>query len=405
MDATTASPRRMLPLILTITGMGVLAFSIIVPALPDLAEELGVSRGSIGLVQGAVAIPGIFLAVYIGYLADRLGRREVIRISLLIFGTAGLLCFFARSYWLLVGLRVLQGFGTSGLLSLGVVVIGDSFEGHERRWAMGLNLAAITGMTTIAPIVGGFLAEGGAFRPFLVFLVAFPVWWWARRLPSRPPMGETAPPLRHAKETISSLRSEGRLSDFLGMLPMSFITIAVFLGIGITVTPLLLEGEFSLSVSQRGMIAAVGSAASSVASILSGRVGRRFAPSRVMVVAFGLVVAGFSIIGAAPNLWLVALGLALLGSGTGSIFPLFQTYAASAVSANYRGASVGMWVSANRLGQWAGPTAGTAVAASLGERESYFGAAIVMAVVALVWVPLRGSARRRMQRREPPSGR
>ena len=66
-----------------------------------------------------MAIPGIFLAALIGYLADRLGRREVIRASLLIFGTAGLLCFFARSYWLLVGLRVVQGLGTSGLLSLG----------------------------------------------------------------------------------------------------------------------------------------------------------------------------------------------------------------------------------------------------------------------------------------------
>ena len=84
----TQSPRRLLPLILTITGMGVLAFSVILPALPDLADELGVSRGQIGLVQGAVALPGIFLAALIGYLADRHGRRQVIRLSLLIFGGA-----------------------------------------------------------------------------------------------------------------------------------------------------------------------------------------------------------------------------------------------------------------------------------------------------------------------------
>ena len=398
MDAPPPSPRRMLPLILTITGMGVLAFSVIVPALPDLAAELEVSRGAIGLVQGAVAIPGIFLAAYIGYLADRFGRREIIRASLLVFGTAGLLCFFARSYWLLVGLRVLQGLGTSGLLSLGVVVIGDAFVGHERRWAMGLNLAAITGMTTIAPIVGGLVAEGGAFRPFLLFAVAYPVWWWARRLPDRPPIGEVASPLRHARSALASLRSSGRFGDFLGMLPMSFITIGVFLGVGITVTPLLLEREFALSVSQRGMIAAVGSAASSTASVLSGRVGRRFPPSRVLPAAFGLVVTGFVILWAAPNLWFIALGLAVLGSGTGSIFPLFQTFAASAVPAQYRGASVGMWVSANRLGQWAGPTAGTAVASAVGERQSYAGAAVVMAVVALVWMPARAVVRRRVGR-------
>ena len=144
---------------------GVLAFAVIAPVLPDLADELGVSRGSIGLVQGAVAIPGIFLAAYIGYLADRFGRRRVIRVSLIIFGVFGLACFFARSYWVLVGFRILQGLGTSGLLSLGVVLIGDLFTGIERRWAMGLNLAALTMTTTLAPIAGGFIAEGGRRHP------------------------------------------------------------------------------------------------------------------------------------------------------------------------------------------------------------------------------------------------
>ena len=136
--------------------------------LPDLADELGVSRGLIGLLHGAVAIPGIVLSPYIGYLADRSGRRRVIRWSLVIFGIAGVAGFFVRSFWPLVGLRVLQGFGTSGLLSLGVVIVGDLFTGLERRWAMGLNLAGLTLTTTVAPIIGGFLAEGGTFRPFLV---------------------------------------------------------------------------------------------------------------------------------------------------------------------------------------------------------------------------------------------
>ena len=63
-------PRRLLPLILAISGAGVLTFSLISPTLPDLAAELGVSRGVIGMVQGAVAIPGIFLAIFIGYIAD-----------------------------------------------------------------------------------------------------------------------------------------------------------------------------------------------------------------------------------------------------------------------------------------------------------------------------------------------
>ncbi|NIR35282.1 MAG: MFS transporter, partial [Actinobacteria bacterium] len=121
----SANPRQLLLLVLAISGTGVLTFSLISPTLPDLAADLGVSRGVIGLVQGVVAVPGIFLAIAIGYLADLRGRRFVGVASLLLFGIGGTLGFFARSFWPLVAVRAMQGIGTSGILSLGVVVIGD----------------------------------------------------------------------------------------------------------------------------------------------------------------------------------------------------------------------------------------------------------------------------------------
>lgn len=382
-------PHRQLPLIVTITGMGVLAFSVVLPALPDLADELGVSRGAIGLLQGIVAVPGIFLAAYIGYLADRFGRRRVIRISLLVFGVFGVASFFIRSFWPLVAVRGLQGLGTSGLLSLGVVIIGDLFTGLERRRAMGINLAALTGVTTLAPIVGGILAEGGAFRPFLLYGLAFPIFVWARRLPDPGPLRDLSPPLGHLGEALGHLKAERRLSDFLGVLPMSFLTLGIYLGLGLTVLPLFLENEFGLSVSQRGLVQAVLAGASSSASLLSARVGRRFAPRQVISGAFVLIVAGFLIVAASPSLWVLPIGLVVLGSGTGSIFPLLQDYSAGAGPARYRGVLVGTWVSANRLGQFAGPAGGTMVADAIGARRAYFAGAAAMSVVAAIWVPAR----------------
>ncbi len=156
------SPRRLLPVVVAITGLGVLTFAVITPALPDLATELGVSRAAIGFVQGAVAVPGIFLAVVIGYVADRRGRRLVAVASLAIFGVAGLAGFWVRSFWPLVLLRAVQGIGTSGMLSLGVVVVGDLFApGKDRRWALGINSAGITITAMISPIVGPTAARSG----------------------------------------------------------------------------------------------------------------------------------------------------------------------------------------------------------------------------------------------------
>jgi len=389
MPQAEVNPRRLLPLIVTVTGMGVLAFAVIAPALPDLADELGVSRGSIGLVQGAVAIPGIFLAAYIGYLADRFGRRRVIRVSLLVFGIFGLASFFARSYWLLVGTRILQGLGTSGLLSLGVVLIGDLFTGLERRRAMGINMAALTMTTTLAPIAGGFIAEGGAFRPFLVYALAFPVFYLVRRLPDPEVASPPSPPFRHLREAMRLLKREGKRSDFLGVLPMSFLTLGIFLGLGLTVLPLFLEGEFGLSVSQRGLIAAILSGSSSIASVFSGRIGSLLTPRQVLTTAFVFMVVGFAVIGLSPSLLVLPLGLIVLGLATGSIFPLLQDYAASVGPAHYRGMLVGTWVSANRVGQFAGPAGGTAVAGVIGDRRAYFAGAAVMGVIAVTWMPLR----------------
>jgi ACDE family multidrug resistance protein len=398
MSQPVTNPRRLLPLIMTVTGMGVLAFAIIAPALPDLADELGVSRGAIGLVQGAVAIPGIFLAAYIGYLADRLGRRRVIRISLVIFGTFGLACFFARDYRLLITFRILQGLGTSGLLSLPAVLIGDLFTGNERRWAMGISMAGLTLTTTLAPILGGFLAEGGAFRPFLVYLLAFPLFVMVRKLPDPAGATKPAPPFTHLREAMELLKERGRRSDFLGVLPMSFLTLGIYLGLGLTVLPLFLENEFGLSVSQRGLIAAVLSGASSIASALSGRIGARFMPHQVLTGAFSMMVIGFVIVGLSPSLWVLPIGLVVLGLASGSIFPLLSDYSAGAGPAHYRGMLVGTWVSANRVGQFAGPSSGTAIAQSIGYRESYFAGAAVMGVVAITWMPLRRLGRAISQR-------
>ena len=373
--------------------------SVVFPVLPDLADELGVSRGRIGLVQGAVAVPGIFLATYTGYLADRFGRRTVIRWSLLIFGFAGVASFFARSFWPLIATRLVQGLGTSGLMSLGVVVIGDMFVGLERRWAMGMNIAAVTGTTALAPVFGGLLAEGGAFRPFLLTTLAFPLWFFASALPDKPADPVTTRPFVHFRSALDDLRQNRRIGDFLGVLPMSLITLGSFVGLGLTVTPLFLERVFDVSVSRRGFIMAFGAGASSLTSLLAGRIGARIQRGRILMVAFGLMTAGFIVLATAPDVWVIPFGLAMMGMGTGLIFPMLQDYMASAGPARYRGALVGTWVSANRLGQATGPVAASALASGAGERATYLVGAAMMATVGLVWRPMRRTVGRAVDNR------
>ncbi len=383
------SPRRLLPLIVAITGMGVLTFSVITPALPDLADELGVSRGAIGMIQGAVAIPGVFLAIMIGYLTDLRGRRFVAIASLAVFGIAGLGGFFVRSFWPLVLLRAVQGIGTSGLLSLGVVVVGDLFTGAERRWALGINSAGITVTALVSPTIGGLMAQGGTFRPFLLYGLALPLMLWARVLPGRPEGPPPARPFQHVGRMFRSMRSSGTLSDFAGLLPFSVVAMVVFMGFGFTTTPLFLERAFELDATGRGLIISVLSVGSTISTLNTARLAVRYGARRLFGATFvGLTIA-FAIVALAAELWLVAVGLFVLGLALGLLFPLLQDFVASSVPTEYRGAAVGTWISSFRLGQAVGPILATGLAVGIGERPSYWMAAVATAALGLAWQPLR----------------
>jgi MFS family permease len=389
LDPSGSPDWRLLALILGLTAVGQLAFAAIPPVLPELAAALRVSRGAIGLVHGMVAFAGIFLAAYMGYLLDRLGRRRVVRWSLLIFGAAGFACFFAGNFWVILSLRLLQGLGASTLLSIAIVVIGDQFTGYRRTWAMGLNVAAITMMGTLGPVVAGLIGEGGAFRPFLLYLLAFPAWVAARGLPEPGPGPAPQPPLTHLRDALTDLRSRRRLSDFLGMLPVSMITLGVYLGLTQAVTPLFLESEFGLGPTQRGLLLAVGAGMSSTASVLSGRLRTRFRPSWIIRLGLGMEVAGFVAIGLAQNLWAAGVGLALVGGGWGTLTPVLQDFATSVGRTSHRGILVGTWVSGNRVGMFTGPTLMAAAAGGIGERHTYLVGAAIVASVAVALLPVR----------------
>jgi MFS family permease len=385
-----SDPRRLLPLIVAISGLGVLTFSLIAPTLPDLADALGVSRGVIGVVQGAVAVPGIFLAILIGYVADLKGRRFVAIVTLLIFGVAGVAGFFLRSFWPLVIARAIQGIGTSAALSLGVVVVGDLFPpGHQRRWALGINTAGITVTGLFAPVLGGWLASGGVFRPFLVYALAFPVALWARRLPGRPDGPPPPPPVAHVRKMFGIFKETGRFTDFAGLLPFSVVVMIVFVGFGFTTTPLFLERVFDVGSTGRGLLQAVVSVGSSIGALSVARLVGWFAPSRLLSSAFFGIVVAFAVLATSPNLWIAAAGLLVLGLGLGVIFPVIQDFVASSVDGAYRGAAVGTWISSIRLGQSVGPIAGSALADGVGERATYGVAAVTVLLVAVLWRPLR----------------
>jgi ACDE family multidrug resistance protein len=166
---------RNLHVLFGVTLMAVLGVSSITPALPEIRDAFGVTSAQVGLMITIFILPSIALTPVLGVLSDRHGRRKILIPALLLFGIAGGLCAFARSFELLLALRLLQGMGAAALGTLNVTVIGDIFTGHERSAALGYNSSVLSIGTASYPAIGGALATLGWFYPFALAFLAVPV--------------------------------------------------------------------------------------------------------------------------------------------------------------------------------------------------------------------------------------
>lgn len=384
------SRREQLILLITLSCFGSTHLSVLPPALPELAEVLGVSIAAIGWVQGAAVIPGILCSALIGFLADRFGGKRVVLICVTIFTVFGAAGFFASSFAVLVGLRMLQGLGTSGVLGLSIALIGELMEDpRDRLQALGLNLALIYIAHMVIPITSGFLAADGVFRPFLLYLLGVPIGMWALRLKIGKPKATASSPFRHAREARQDMRRRRTGVDTLGLIGVSILAMAVLHGIAFTAIPLLLDEVFGTGSEVRGVVISAFQVGAIVTTLGVVRIFAGRMSGRMMSVGIWLMSVGLALVFVSGSLMLVALGMALSGAGFGLVYTLAQRDAIASVSLAYRGLVFLTLVTGVRIAQTVGPPAASLVTDVIGPRSAFLIAASITALAAMSWRSLR----------------
>jgi EmrB/QacA subfamily drug resistance transporter len=142
------------------TFMLLLDITVVNVALPSIREDLGASFTDLQWVIDAYALTLAALVLTAGSLADRLGRRRVFAVGLVIFSVASLLCALAPDPTSLNLARALQGVGGAVMFAVSLALIAQEFTaGRERGMAMGLYGATIGMAVAIGPLVGGALTD------------------------------------------------------------------------------------------------------------------------------------------------------------------------------------------------------------------------------------------------------
>ncbi|WP_394138902.1 multidrug efflux MFS transporter NorA [Cytobacillus oceanisediminis] len=143
-----------------------LGIGLVIPVLPTLMNELGITGTTVGYLTAAFAIAQLIVSPFAGRAADKWGRKIMIVIGLFIFGISEFLFGFGKDIELLFVSRILGGISAAFIMPAVTAFIADITNLDTRPKALGYMSAAISTGFIIGPGIGGFLAEFGTRIPF-----------------------------------------------------------------------------------------------------------------------------------------------------------------------------------------------------------------------------------------------
>ena len=119
---------------------GVLTFWLFAQAMvnvvPAVQEDLGVSSGTVNI---AISLTALFSGIFIvaaGGLADKIGRKKITNIGLLLSIVGSLCLVLANGSILLILGRVIQGLSAACIMPSTIALVKAYFEGAERQRAL-----------------------------------------------------------------------------------------------------------------------------------------------------------------------------------------------------------------------------------------------------------------------------
>ncbi len=184
-DKKTIGRKELVVMVALLMSLNALAIDGMLPALDEMARELGAAAANERQLVDAVYLLAYGLGCLVpGAIADRFGRRPLLLFSLACYGVLSLLIAMVRDFDTLLVLRGIQGMLTAGLMVVPNAIIRDQYEGDRMARLMSLVSAVFIAVPVVAPSLGQAVLLFAGWRWIFILLagvgVLAAIWVWVR---------------------------------------------------------------------------------------------------------------------------------------------------------------------------------------------------------------------------------
>jgi DHA2 family multidrug resistance protein len=153
--------------------MAIIDTTIVNVAIQTIGGNLGATVDEVAWVATGYILASVVVMPLNGWLTALLGRKRFYAISLALFTVASFFCGSARSIWVLVFYRVIQGLGGGALQPTAQAILFETFPPQRRGAAMAIfGMGAMVG-PAVGPALGGWIVDNASWP--LIFYINIPI--------------------------------------------------------------------------------------------------------------------------------------------------------------------------------------------------------------------------------------
>ncbi len=272
-------------LVALIISLVALSIDAMLPALPEIASDLGFETANDAQFVISMLFVGMgFGQIIFGPLSDSIGRKPAINIGFAVFIIGCLMSIYAQDFDDMMIGRFLQGLGAAGPRIVSIALVRDCYAGRQMARVMSFVMTIFILVPIIAPSIGQLIVNYSSWHSIFVLFLALTVvamLWFSLRQPETLPIDKR---IRFsAAQMIRDIKSICKIPAAIGYtITMGFV-FGAFIGY-LSSAQQILQTQYALG-NQFAIYFGVLAASIGLASLVNAQLVMRFGMRRLSTIA------------------------------------------------------------------------------------------------------------------------